>query len=272
MGLTYGIKKTVFILGYLSLVFGFILGTHVVPLLFSLITFLLYSLIFGRIEYQKNLHDIMFYKEGEIPARTKTWFARYSICEIFIKSLVYAILPLFLFCGTKQSRIVTIAVIFTACVFFGYCILRLVRSRLRVDVIRWGYIRLALIIGILFSVLTSGVAGIGVGDLTWDTTRQTLWTDIQFSEVVELLYGLSYYVDAFISWMLVKIFGNIFGHVLGIIISTTVVHGFVILLYAMILLMGEDKFFKPPIRSTKTHHRDWKSKDNDPNNKKGIPI
>ena len=204
--------------------------------LFGLVTFFASILVFGRIERDRNMHDISFYTRGELPSSFKRWFHYFGIAEVLGRSTLLGFLPIFLFSGTKYNRIVLLASMLGACVILGYFFLNFIQTRSRIDVTRWAYVRLSLVLGLLFSVLSSGVPGLTLTEIAVQTAKSEWWGPLDFKQVAELLYGMIYQVNNFIASTLKKLFGSIFGSILGLIISVNIVYGFLVALYSLLLL------------------------------------
>jgi len=239
-------KSAAILVGYF---FGLLILIHF-SRFFGLITFCVSLSVLGRLEYEKNAHELSFYCRGELPAAFKTWFRYYGLAEAFVRSAIFGVLPIFLFSGTGAERIFWLAFLFSCCVVIGYFGLRFVQRRARIDVTRWGYVRFSVLLGLLFSVLSSGISGIPLTDVAWQAGKSKWWRALNFDEIAELLYGLMYQVNSFISGTLHTILGDFIGGLLSLLISTNIVYGFIIVLYSLLLLRilsREPQHAKAPI-------------------------
>jgi hypothetical protein len=217
--------------------------------MFGLITFLASILVFGKIERDRNIHEISFYARGDLPSSIKKWLRYYGIAEVLGRSTVLGILPILLFSGTDNYRIRALALIFTVCVILGYRLLNFIQTRTHIDATRWAYVRLSVALGLLFSVISSNVPGLKLGKLALKTVK-VMFTHPSFNEAAELLYGMTYKLNAFVTKILSMIFGDIIAHILGLIISVNIVYGFVAALYSLILFRFISRYAvleSPPI-------------------------
>lgn len=120
-------------------------------------------------------------------------------------------------------------------------------SKENMTLINWGYVRLSVVLGLLFSVLSSSVPGMKLKDLAWEVGKSTWWKAPTFEEIAEILYGLLYHMNVFISNTLNAAFGDLIGGMLSLIISVNVVYGFIVVLYSLLLLRFVSQFSSPAV-------------------------
>jgi hypothetical protein len=220
----------------LGLLLGFLVLIIFWTWLFGLLTFFTSILVFGRIECDRNIHEISFYARGDLPSSFRRWSHYYSIAEVLGRSTLLGLLPIFLFSGTDTTRIILLASLFAACVILGYSFLNFIQTRTQIDVTRWVYVRLSVVLGLLFSVLSSHISGQSLTEIATQTAKSKWWGQLDFNEVAELLYGMIYQVNDFIASTLIKLFGSIIGNILGLIVSVNIIYGFLVALYSLLLL------------------------------------
>ena len=225
--------------------FGSILALYIsiifYPLLFGLITFLASLIIFGRIERDRNTHDISFYITGDLSKSQKRYIYYYNIAEIFLRSAALGILSVFLFSGTDSNRILLLAIIFIICVIVGYFFLRSIKNNTNINPARWAYAKASIVLGLFFSLTTSKISGQSFTEITAQSLKNKWWGNLNFNQIAELIYGMLHLFNNFITAMFVKFFGFIIGNFFGFVISTNIIHGFVIALYSLLLLEFSNK-------------------------------
>lgn len=204
------------------------------PFLFAAMTLFLSVKLFGRVERDKALHEVSFYLARPPSPRLLRFLKAWSIGEVAAKSALFGALPLFLFGGTNEDRIGTLGFVFVLSVLATYLVLRRVESLAGLDILRWGYLRLSLVAGVVFSLIASLVPGMGLGGITKSVGKQT-FSQLGFHEIIELTYGLLYQINSFISSALISLLGPI-GWLISLVLSTHVIYGFIVLLYALLLI------------------------------------
>lgn len=220
-----------------AVVVAFLVGIYVLilyPRLFGLATFSVSMVIFGRLEYERNHHEMSYYTLGEIPSPIKKWLLSYSALEVVGRSIIFGVLTVFIFSGTNVTRIKILALLFIATILSGYYCLSFLQRRAYIDVARWGYIKLSVLLGVVFSILSAAVPGMPITDIVLNAAKGKLRLHT-FDEFAELFYGLLYQLNSFITSILQALFGEWLGLFLSLIISVNVVYGFVVLLYSLLL-------------------------------------
>ncbi len=223
--------ETVIVIGSLLVLLAIIVMW---PLLFAAMTLLLSIVLFGSVERDKLLHDMSFYTRRPLSPQLIRFFTTWSYAEVLVKSALCGALPLFLFGGTNEARVSTLGLIFVLSVAATYLVLRRVEALAGVDILRWGYLRLSLLAGIVFSLIASVVPGIPLKDIALSIGRST-FSQLGFSEIIELTYGLLYQINSFVSDALVCILGPL-GWIISLVLTVHVVYGVIVLLYALLLI------------------------------------
>ena len=223
-------------------IFAFYIIVAYYPWLFGLATFLISVFLFGPIERDRNLHDISFYVHGNLSKSQEKYIYYYGILETIGRGVFLGFLPVFIFSGTESERIFKLATIFAVCVFFGYFVLYVIKTRTQINPARWAYVKISVVLGLIFSLFSSLVPGQSLKEIATQTAKSRWWRELNFNEVAELLYGMLYQVNNFITTVLIKIFGNVLGQSLGFFISVNVLYGFVIALYSLLLLRFSNKY------------------------------
>jgi hypothetical protein len=204
------------------------------PQIFGLVTFAASIILFGRLEFDRNSHDLNFYVTGEVPISFRRWVKTYAVLEVVGRSVIISVLSILLFSGTDGGRIWLLAILFVIGVFVGHHFLGVSSRFTSVNVVRWGYARLSILVGIPFSIFSGLVPGMSVSEVTWASLQAFVRTP-DIDKVAEIIFGTLQAVNQFIQWLLQGLLGTFFGTIVSLMISVNVLFGFVIVLYSLIL-------------------------------------
>ena len=219
-----------------------------IPAALCLVTLLVSLLVLGRIERDRNLHDLAFYATGPLPERFKRWLHRYGYAESVVRSMILGLLALIQASGTNNERKLVVGVAFCVSVVIGFVALRWMQRSIHLDVRRWGYVRLSVLLGMVFSLMISPMRT----ELTFAFIRDVALELIKkpdFNRAVEIINVLSGILNSAISYLLTKLFSSLglFGELIALILTavltTDVVFGFVVVAYSMLFLELSEKMF-----------------------------
>ena len=209
------------------------------PLQFALVTATL-SLVLGlSLEYARLQNEFSFYFGRALGARSIA-AAAVAAGEAIVKALLAGVAALLTFSGTDQVRLWYVALLFAAVLFTGTSVLRWLTLSLGARPERWGYFRLAAVLGLLFSGGFAVLAHLGfieVPDLA-HVVSTALWETAAKPDVgqaSELLFKLKQYLDEAIVRFLSVWLGPDLARVLGVALSVNVLTGFVAAIYAVIV-------------------------------------
>ena len=211
----------------------------VYPIAFALLTA---ALAFGlglMLEYARLASEYAFYFGRPLSHRSLVAVA-YAAGETIVKSLLAGLAALLTFAGTDQGRLTYVAIVFAATVFAGTSLLRWLRRVLGAKPERWGYFRLAAVLGLVFS---AGITGLGyfalvetpgLGDIVttaiWDTAAKP-----PVGEASELLFKLKQYLDGAIAGFLSIWIGDSAARLLSVVLSVNMLTGFVASIFALVI-------------------------------------
>lgn len=201
------------------------------------------SFVLGlRLEVARLRYELPFYFGGLVK---RGYFLTTLVgsFEALFKGLLAGVAALFTFAGTNPDRRFWVAVLFGVCVYAGAALLRLLSIRADALPMRWGYFRLAPLLGLLFSaglallaamgqVPTASVSGIG-----WDIIFNTPQNP-SIEQVSELFFQLKQAFDEFIVKALGVLLDKDWARLIGIVVSVNVLSGFVSAIYAAIIAAG----------------------------------
>lgn len=206
------------------------------PFLFATLT-AVFALGFGlRLEHRRLKHELPFYFEGTGPMRFRfTYFV--GGLEALLKSILAGIAALFTFSGTDSERLMWVAVVFGITIYAGSATLRWLSLSFQGAPSRWGYFRLSVPLGLLFSGGLLALAKFGIvnapsiTDMGW----KIIWdlpAKPSVEQVSELFFGLKQAFDDFMVRLLTGAMPEAWARVAAIAISVNVLTGFVAALYA----------------------------------------
>ena len=212
------------------------------PFIFAGITAGLSFVLGLRLEVARLRYELPFYFGGLAKRGAFFTFVVGSF-EASFKAVLAGVAALFTFAGTNVDRLFWVAVVFAVCVYAGAAVLRLLSLRAEALPMRWGYFRLAPVLGLMFSaglallaaihvLPTSNVTGIG-WDIIFNTPAQP-----SIAQVSELFFQLKQAFDEFIIKALSVVLDEEWARLVGVVISVNVLSGFVSAVYAAMIAQG----------------------------------
>jgi hypothetical protein len=209
------------------------------PLWFALATGLIGFLMGLGLERARLANELTFYLGGL--ARPLSWLtASVALGEAAVKGLLAGVAALLTFSGTDSARLSWIAIVFAGCVFAGTSQLRWLRLRFGIMGDRWGYFRLAPLLGLIFSGGIAALAWLRViptpslPDLAkvfaFDTPKVP-----RVEQASELLFLFKQYFDSVIVALLSTVIRSDWAAAAGVVLSVNMLTGFVIAIYAVLI-------------------------------------
>lgn len=208
------------------------LGYHY-PLEFSAATAILGLLLGLGLERARLAHELPFYFDAEGRGRVVLiWVV--SVTEAILKALLAGICALITFSGTDRGRLFWVAVAFGATVYAGAALVRRLSLSFRARRMRWGYFRLAVPLGILFSLMLSFLPAPSFTDLG----RQLIFdlpAKPSLGQASELLFVLKQKFDEMVAALLGWLVPPDVARLLGSLVSVNLLTGFVASIYAVLI-------------------------------------
>jgi len=209
------------------------------PFLFAGLTATLSFLLGLRLESARLRYELPFYFSGLIvPSWLLTGLV--GLVEAVMKGVLAGIAALFTFSGTNPDRLYWVAVVFAVCVYAGSSLLRFLSIRARGLPLRWGYFRLAPLLGLMFSagiVILSAAAVLpaaSVKDIGWRIIFD-MPSHPSVEQVSELLFQIKLVFDDFVVSLLSSVLNPEVAQIIGVVVSVNVLSGFVSALYAALI-------------------------------------
>ncbi len=212
------------------------------PFIFAGVTAALSFLIGLRLEVARLRYELPFYFGALVtPGVLLTGLVGFS--EAALKGVLAGVAALFTFSGTDADRLFWVAVVFGVCIYAGASLLRLLSIRANALPMRWGYFRLAPLLGLMFSAGLALLAAVtvlpaaSVGDIGWQILFN-LPPHPSIEQVSELFFQIKQAFDDFIVTVLSVALNAQLAWLAGIVISVNVLSGFVSALYAALIAAG----------------------------------
>ncbi|MCH9807345.1 MAG: hypothetical protein K0U74_06420 [Alphaproteobacteria bacterium] len=209
------------------------------PYVFAALTALLAFLLGLHLDYQRLKHEYPFYFNSERP-RFLIGLRIVSLGDSIVKGLVAGLVALITFSGTDDDRRFIVAVVFAVAVYAGASLLRRLSISFGAKPAHWGFFRLAVPMGLIFSggiALAAAMDYVKVATLT-DIGRQLVFdmpAKPSIEHVSDLLFSLKQYIDSVIATLLANLIPLDWAQILSLIISVNVLTGFIVALYALII-------------------------------------
>ena len=195
-----------------------------------------------QLEVARLRYELPFYFGG-LAKRAAFLTALVGSFEAMFKGLLAGVAALFTFAGTNPDRRFWVVVLFGVCVYAGAALLRLLSIRAEALPMRWGYFRLAPLLGLLFSAglallaASNQLRSASVASIGWDIVLHTP-TKPSIEQVSELFFQLKQAFDEFIVRALTVVMSEEWARLVGIVVSVNVLSGFVSAVYAAVIASG----------------------------------
>jgi hypothetical protein len=209
---------------------------------FAGVTAALSFLLGLRLEVARLRYELPFYFGGLV-TRGAIFTGLVGFVEASFKGIVAGVATLFTFSGTDANRLLWVSLLFGLCVYAGASLLRLLSIKSDALPMRWGYFRLAPVLGLLFSAGLALIAASGalpqtsVSGLGWKIIFETP-TRPSIEQVSELFFQIKQAFDQFIVSILTQVVGAGWARIIAVVISVNVLSGFVSALYAALIAQG----------------------------------
>ncbi|MDX2289591.1 MAG: hypothetical protein NW217_12320 [Hyphomicrobiaceae bacterium] len=214
------------------------LGYHH-PVLLALLTALIAFGIGLHLDRARLAHDYPFYFEGSV-APSAGLLTLVATGDALLKALLGGLVALLTFSGTDLDRRFWTAVVFGVAIFAGSSLLRRLSRSLDARPSRWGYFRLSVPLGFVFSCGVALLAWIGevkIATLS-EIGRQIVFELPQkptVDQISELLFGLRQYIDGVVASLLSTVLPVDWAQIASLALSVNVLTGFVAAIYAVVI-------------------------------------
>ena len=169
--------------------------------------------------------------------------ASFAIVEAALKALLAGVVTLLTFSGTDANRVWLVAIIFGLCVYAGSSVLRSFSIMVGANPSRWGYFRLAPLLGVLYSgliyaaenVRISGAVVLPMPSLPELARRLVLEVPAKpsLAQASEILFLLKQKFDDIVVTILAQFMRPDIAKIAGILISVNMLTGFAVAVFAV---------------------------------------
>ena len=201
------------------------------PLWFAALTFALALGLGLRLEVDRLAHEAPFYF-GRVGGLARPVQLIFGCGEAAFKAVLAAAIALITFSGTDAWRLQTTAALFGGLVLFGSALLRRLTVSWAVRPARWGYFRMAAPFGLLFSIAMSFFPSPNLAGLAWRALFE-LPQRPNLAQLSETLFQVRLWADDMIVRVLAQVLGADGARLAGLVISSNVLTGFLVALYAV---------------------------------------
>ncbi|MEW5962555.1 MAG: hypothetical protein AB1749_03250 [Pseudomonadota bacterium] len=209
------------------------------PIAFAILTLIL-TLALGLVLERARLNfELPFYFGAALPGRGLL-VPVVAVLEAVLKSALGGLVALMTFAGTEPGRLWWIALAFGLTVWAGASLLRWLAISFSATVGRWGYFRLAAVLGVIYAIL---MALLTEARLIHQPTLGEIGRRIIFEtperpgigQVSELLFQVKLYIDGVIVALLGTMLPPEWARIVGVVVSVNVLTGFVAAIYALVV-------------------------------------
>lgn len=203
------------------------------PLIFAAVTGGL-AVLFGlRLEWRRLSFEMPFYFEnsGRLGSAIRMMVAG---GQALLKGVLATLVAVMTFSGTQPDRLKLVAAIFVVGIMIGSTLLRRMTISLGAKPAHWGFFRMAVPLGLLFSAALSFFPV----PSTVDVARQVLLDLPQrpsIAQAGEALFTLRLWLDELIVRLASTYIGPDWAHALGIVVGSNILAGFILALYAVVV-------------------------------------
>ena len=209
------------------------------PLAFAGLTALVTLVLGVWLERARLAHELPFYvPNGQRGAGTVA--AVIGVGTGAAKALITGLVALLAFSGTDGDRRFWIGCALAATLFFGVSVLRRLALSFGISASRWGFFRLALPLGLVFTLLVALAQSLGlikVPSLTELLRQMVLDVPARptLEQASELLFRLKQYVDSVLVALLQTVLTPDHARLVGLVVSVNVLTGLVAAVWAVLI-------------------------------------
>ncbi len=224
----------------LALIVGVAALGYFQPLWFAALTFAVALAIGSRLEVLRLQNELGFYfnrdthgPAASAPARASLWLWLVALSEALFKAVLAGVVALVTFSGTDANRLLWVAIVLAIAIFAGSSVLRWLTNRFDARPGRWGYFRIGVPLGVIFSTAMAFLPAPTYAKIGWDllfnlSARPTL------AQGSEMLFLLKQKFDELTLALLQTVLSPELAQAIAVVISVNMLTGFVAGIYAVL--------------------------------------
>lgn len=209
------------------------------PFYFAALTIAMSFAVGVVLEQARFAFDLPFFFE-KVGWLRKIVYGVFAVVEAIWKGLLAGLVALLTFSGTDDARKYWIAIAFAVTVWIGAAVLRRLSITFQARASRWGYFRLAIPLGLVFSIALAVLNGFGMIKTpgVWELL-QHIALDLpktpNLDQLSELLFKLKLFFDGLVVAILEKFLPQSLANALGVVVSVNTLTGFIAAVYAVVI-------------------------------------
>lgn len=209
------------------------------PYVFAGLTILAAFALGAVLEQARFTLELPFFFE-KVGWIRKIVYAVVAVVEAVWKGLLAGLVALLTFAGTDDARRYWIAIAFALTVWLGAVLLRRLAISFDARASRWGYYRLAVPLGLAFSIGLTSLTSFGLVKApdVWEIGRHLLLelpAKPSLPELSEVLFKLKLFFDGLVVAILGKLMPQSWAETVGILVSVNTLTGFVAAVYSVLI-------------------------------------
>lgn len=201
------------------------------PLVFAGLTAILAGWLGLRLEVARLNFEMPFYFEGTGALGSLLRVAM-GIGHATLKAVAAGLVAVITFSGTDENRLLILAGLLFVCTVIGSAVLRRITISYGARPARWGFFRMAVPLGLIFSAAVSffpAPSSLAVA--------QKVLLDLparpSVAQAGEALFAIRLWIDDLLVRMIASATGPEWAKAIGIVVGSSVLAGFVIAIYAV---------------------------------------
>lgn len=209
------------------------------PLIFAALTVVLVLSVGAYLEWLRLRHEFPFFLEGGRGGNT-ILITGAAFVEVVVKSAMAGVAAILTFASGDGERQLVIVALFAICLFAGTGLIRRGHLQWGVRRMRWGYFRLAVPLGVLFSLLLQGAVQLELITIpSLQSLAGTLVFDLpakpSIAQLTDLVFNVRQTIDALITDTVARLLPPALIPVVTILVSLNLLTGFVLAIYAVLI-------------------------------------
>lgn len=213
------------------------------PLGFIGLTILATILVMRRNEERIALHQRILYTDRPPTKNTVRRIRFFGFLKGLWIGVLAGALPAIAVAGATSGLDVLSAAVFMACVASAFGVLLWLREKRGIHPLQFGLVKMAFPTGFAYALIQMArpsMKGDEIADKTWDTVKGSLKRDLDTEGIFVTLNSFLTLVDEVLSWVCVRIFGEIWGKICHLFLTVDMAFGISITALALSLLLVWD--------------------------------
>lgn len=205
------------------------------PFGFAVFTAIQSLRLIGRLEAERNVHELAFYTIGPPTVRARELLGFWGRCEAAGRSILLGMLTYFLFGGDAINRRLSMLALFALLLVPAVVVLRVIEQKVRVDVVRMGFLRLGVVFGVAFSFLAN-IFNTFEPKEALKAGWNSVTGNVSFGTAIDLTHQAANLLNWAIEEAFSKVVGGFFATFITAALNTDLFYGLILFVYAADIL------------------------------------